>query len=95
MKHQINRAMDRKKEFEEKYGSSEVKLHHSILTIHDCRSDPFSSGSNGYLKKVRIKNGKFEFYHDWWAYEWLTEDEVQDKYPDAYCQVIREVNSLL
>lgn len=87
--------MDRKKKFEKKYGSSEVELPHDILTIHDCRSDPFSSGGNGYLEKVRVRNGKFEFYHNWWSYGWITEDEVLDKYPDAYCQVSLEVNSLL
>ena len=81
--------------FERKYGSNKVELPHHILTIFDSYSSPFSSGSNGYLTRVRLRNGNFEFYHDWWAYEWLTESEVRDKYPDAYCKLSYEIDLLL
>lgn len=87
--------MTQKKDFEKKYGNSEVELQHHILTIFDSYPSPFSSGSNGYLTKVRLRNGEFEFYHDWWAYEWLTESDVMHNYPDAYCKLNNEINLLL
>lgn len=76
-----------KDSFLEKYGEDEVKLPFEILTIQDNYAGPFSSGSNGYLTKVRLKNGEFEFYHNWWNYGWLSFEEIRKQYPCAACKL--------
>lgn len=83
------------KRFIEKYGDKEVELPYPIMTIYDNYASPFSSGSNGYLKKVRVRNGKFEFYHDWWRYGWLTMEEIREQYPKAYGKLSSAISSLL
>ena len=77
--------------FLKKYGNNEIKLPCNILTIRDNYASPFSSGSNGYLTKVRVKNSKFEFYHDWWNYGWSTKEEIKKEYP----HVIRKLNKVI
>lgn len=83
------------KRFIEKYGDKEVELPYPIMTIFDDYPSPFSSGSNGYLEKVRVRNGKFEFYHDWWRYGWLTMEEIREQYPKAYKKLNSAISSLL
>jgi len=81
--------------FKKKYGDKIVELPRSILTIKDDYPCTFCSGSNGYLTKVRIKDNKFEFYHDWWAYGWLTVSDIYSKYPDAASQLKSVINNLV
>lgn len=83
-------------EFKKLYGDREVKLPSHVLTINDSHASPFSSGANGYLTKVRLnKEDNFEFYHDWWAYEWISFDMVKEKYPCAACEVESLINHLI
>jgi len=84
-----------KEKFKEKYGNKEVELPVSVLTIRDNYPSPLCSGSNGYLTKVRIRNDEFEFYHNWWAYGWLSFEDIKLKYPDASCKLYQIVNSLI
>ena len=84
-----------KEEFKKLYGNREVKLPSSILTINDSYASPFSSGSNGYLTKVRLNKDNFEFYHDWWSYGWISFDEVKEKYPYAACKIESLINYLI
>lgn len=72
-----------------KYGENEIKLPHPVLTISDNKPDPFSSGSFGYLTKARINEGMLEFYHDWWAYGWMTYEEAKQKYPCPTKEAVR------
>ena len=81
--------------FKEKYGNNEVELPVSILTIRDNYPSSFCSGSNGYLTKVRIRNDEFEFYHNWWAYGWLTVDEIKKEYPYAARKLDKAINCLI
>lgn len=81
--------------FFKKYGDAEVKLPVDILTIKDDQCGPFSSGSNGHLTKIRLKSGQFELYHSWWAYGWLTIDEVKKQYPHTICMVEKCIKELL
>lgn len=67
--------------FQDKYGNEEVNLLSPILTIRDDYASPFSSGSNGYLTQVRIRDGHFEFYHNFWGPGWLTIREIRKSYP--------------
>lgn len=76
--------MINKEEFKKLYGNREIELPFHIITINDSYASPFSSGSDGYLTKVRLnKEDNFEFYHDWWDYGWISFDEVKEKYPRA------------
>jgi len=85
-----------KEKFKKLYGNSEVKLPSHILTINDSYASPFSSGSNGYLTKVRLnKEDNFEFYHNWWAYGWISFDEVKEKYPCAACKIESSIKYLI
>ena len=81
--------------FKEKYKEQEVKLSPAIMTIYDSYPSPLSSGSNGYLTKIRVRNNKFEVYHDWWSYGWLSIEEVERKYPCASCKLNQAINALL
>ena len=77
-----------KEEFKKIYGNKEIELSPHIITINDSHASSFSSGSNGYLTKIRLnKENNFEFYHDWWEYEWISFDEVKEKYPYAACKI--------
>lgn len=87
--------MTQEDRFIEKYSDKEVELRYDILTIRDNYGSPFSSGSNGYLTKVRIRNRKYEFYHNWWSYGWLTREEIEKEYPCAACQLNSAINHLL
>jgi len=83
-------------EFKKLYGNKEVELPSHILTINDNYASPFSSGSNGYLTKVRLnKDDKFEFYHDWWAYRWISFNEVKEKYPHTVSEIESLIESLV
>lgn len=84
-----------KEKFKKLYGSSEVKLPSSILTIYDSYASPFSSGSNGYLTKIRLNKDNCEFYHDWWNYGWLSFDEVKEKYPHTVCKIKSLIKCLI
>ena len=70
-------------QFCQKYGDKEVEFIGRLMTIRDDYPSTFCSGSNGYLTEVRVKDGHFEFYHDWWCYGWLTLDEVKEEYPQV------------
>ena len=84
-----------KDKFYQKYGEKEVKLPWKILTIRDNYPGPLSSGSNGYLTKVRLKDGKFEFYHDWWDYGWLQFNEIEKQYPHTLLEIEECINTLI
>ena len=84
-----------KEEFKKLYGDREIKLPSRIITINDNYASPFSSGSNGYLTKVRLSKDNFEFYHDWWDYGWISFDEVKEKYPCAACEIESLINHLI
>lgn len=79
------------KRFKGKYGDSEIELSSPVITVYDNHSDPFSSGSNGYITKARVKNDVLEFYHDWWDYGWYSYKVMCEKYPDAVGCVLREL----
>lgn len=81
--------------FKKKYGGKGVKLPVHIMTIRDDYPCALCSGDNGYLTKVRIKDNKFEFYHDWWAYGWLTVSDIELKYPDAASQLESVISNLV
>ena len=84
-----------KEKFKKLYGNREVELPSHVLTINDNYASPFSSGSNGYLTKIRLNNNNFEFYHNWWSYGWISFDEVKEKYPYAACKVESLINHLI
>ena len=84
-----------KEEFKKLYGNREIELPSHIITINDSYTSPFSSGSNGYLTKVRLNNDNFEFYHDWWSYGWISFDEVKEKYPCAAYKIESLINYLI
>jgi len=77
------------KKFEDKYGKQEVKLPKPIEVINDSHPSPFSSGSNGYITKLRVKDGKLEYYLNWWAYGWY--DANDGKYPQAIEIALKQV----
>lgn len=83
--------MGKVEKFIDKYGVKEVELKPSIITIKDYSN----SGSCGRLSKVRVRDNKFEFYHDWWAYGWLGIEEIEREYPCAACQLDDAINYLL
>lgn len=70
-------------QFCQKYDNKEVEFSGRVMTIRDDYPSSHCSGSNGYLTKVRVKDGHFEFYHDWWRYGWLTLEEVKEEYPQV------------
>ena len=51
----------------------EVQVPKPVITIRDNYASPFSSGSNGYINKLRInkQTHELEYYHDWWNYGWF------------------------
>ena len=63
------------KQFEGKYGNKEVELPRPLCVIRDNCASPFSSGSNGYIKKLRVKDGKLQYYLDFWNYGWYNADD--------------------
>jgi len=76
--------------FQTKYGEgNEVKVPSPVLTVYDNYANPFSSGSNGYITKLRINKSthKFEYFHDWWAYGW----EFDAKYTDEAICALEQV----
>lgn len=79
--------------FKRRYGNKEVELQQRVMTIMDSRASygPFSSGSNGYITKARVKDGVLEFYHDWWSYGWFSYDEMKKKWPCAVDCAIKQL----
>ena len=75
--------------FKEKYKDQEVELPRPLLVIRDDHPSPFSSGSNGYIKKLRARNGKLEYYLDWWDYGWHPADD--GKYPNEIEDALRQL----
>lgn len=69
--------------FTNKYGDNEIELPRPVVTIRDSRPDPFSSGSDGHITKARRNGDTLEFYHDWWAYGWVSHDEMERTYPEG------------
>ena len=78
--------------FKGKYGDREVELTSHVLTIYDSYANPFSSGSNGYITKARVRNNVLELYHDWWAYGWFPYEELAKKHPKAVDEALRQLN---
>ena len=71
-----------KQSFLNTYGADiEVCLPEDICIGRDSCASPFSSGSNGYLTKIRLNGttGKFEVYVDWWRPGWRGEDSKEFK----------------
>lgn len=87
--------MTREEKFKKLYGDREIDLPSDVLTINDSYASPFSSGSNGYLTKIRLNKDNFEFYHNWWRYGWISFDEVKEKYPCAASKVESLINHLI
>ena len=81
--------MNKVKQFEEKYGNEEVKLPLQVCVIKDDYPSSFSSGSNGYIKKLRVKDGKLEYYLDWWNYGWY--DANDGEYPEAIEEALNQL----
>ena len=81
--------------FKKLYGDREIELPSHVLTIKDNYASPFSSGSNGYLTKIRLNKDNFEFYHNWWSYGWISFNEIKEKYPCAACEVESLINHLI
>lgn len=77
--------------FLRKYGNKEVNLKDQIPTIDDHQS--WGSGSVGYLTAVRVRNNKFEYYHNWWAGGWQTEGQLIKDYPDVMPTCIQQAKS--
>ena len=73
----------------ERIRGTEVKLPRPVLTIYDSYPDPFSSGSNGYITKVRVRSNALEFYHDWWDYGWKSYSEMKKINSQSVKEVIR------
>ena len=78
--------------FKKKYGDKEVKLEKAPMTIYDNYPSAYSSGSNGYITKVRVRNNTLEFYHDWWAYGWFSYSDMYKDYPKAVNDAIEQLN---
>ena len=78
--------------FKKKYGDKEVKLEKAPMTIYDSYPSAYSSGSNGYITKVRVRNNTLEFYHDWWAYGWFSYSDMYKDYPKAVNEAIKQLN---
>lgn len=77
-------------EFFKKFGNQEIILPREIMVIRDdC--GPFSSGSNGYISKLRINPStkELEYYLNWWAYGW--NKATDGKYPDAIREALAMV----
>ncbi len=77
--------------FKKKYGDKEVELEKPVMSVYDNYAGPFSSGSNGYIKKARLNNGVLELYHDWWAYGWFSYEELHKEYARAVNSVVRQL----
>lgn len=75
------------KRFMERYGDEEMTLSRPILTIRDNYATALSSGSNGYITKVRVRDSQFEFYHNFWGGGWLTLEDFKKKFPRPYYQL--------
>jgi len=76
--------------FKKKYGEGvEIKVPNPVMTIRDNYPSPFSSGSNGYITKLRINptTHGFEYYHNWWNYGW----KFEKKYTRQACKALRQV----
>lgn len=76
--------------FKGRYGEGiEISVPNPVMTIRDNYASPFSSGSNGYIAKLRINKNthKFEYYHDWWAYGW----EFDEKYSAEICMALKQI----
>lgn len=84
-----------KEKFKKLYEDRKIELPFHVLTINDNYASPFSSGSNGYLTKIRLNKDNFEFYLDWWSYGWISFDEVKEKYPCAACKIESLINHLI
>ena len=66
--------------FLERFGDQEVSIPNGgLCVIHDCHANPFSSGSNGYITKLRVRNNTLEYYLDWWDYGWKADNKYQDE----------------
>lgn len=78
------------KKFKEKYKIlQEVKVPNSPITIRDTEGF-HASGSNGYLSRLRInKDGRLEYYHDWWQYGWFDDDKYIPQKIKALKQVLK------
>ncbi len=77
--------------FKKKYGDKEVELERPVMSVCDNSPEPFSSGSNGYITKVRVKNSTLEFYHNWWRYGWFSYEEMHKDYSRAVNSVIKQL----
>jgi hypothetical protein len=82
-------------DFINKYGEKTVVKFDrpGVMTIRDDYASPFSSGRNGYITEVRVENGELQFYHNWWAYGWISEEELRKKYPRAHSEVMRRLKT--
>lgn len=78
-------------EFFKKFGNQEIILPRQIMVIRDDYAGPFSSGSNGYITKLRINPStkELEYYLSWWAYGW--NKATDGKYPDAIREALAMV----
>lgn len=78
-------------EFFKKFGNEEIILPRKIMVIRDDYAGPFSSGSNGYISKLRINPStkELEYYLSWWAYGW--NKATDGKYPDAIREALAMV----
>ena len=78
-------------EFFKKFGNQEIILPREIMVIRDDYAGPFSSGSNGYISKLRINPStkELEYYLNWWAYGW--NKATDGKYPDAIREALAMV----
>jgi len=66
------------------FGEQEVRIPNGgLCVIHDSYASPFSSGSNGYITKIRVRKDKLEYYLDWWDYGWKVDDKYQDACEEA------------
>lgn len=69
--------------FVKKYGeNTEVTLPSKICIIYDDFADPYSSGANGYMTKLRVVNGNLEYYKDFWDYGWRSDSETLKEFAE-------------
>lgn len=78
-----DRIEELKNLFIRKYGkNTEVTLPTPICIIRDNFPSPHSSGSNGYMSKLRFVDGKLEYYKDFWDYGWYSDTQTLRKFAE-------------
>lgn len=82
-------------QFKNRYGVGvEITIPKPVMTVRDDYASPFSSGSNGYITKLRINKDTnvFEYYHDFWNGGWKSDNKYKSQIRKALKQMLNTTN---